>query len=220
MTELRVEGPIVTVFSIDVERPSSPYDNQPWLTEEEEEELESRRIRGGFRQTERSCQSLPSRSFLHVCGASKSLTPKPRKRKIITSLLLREQMNHFVSLTFVACFYFLIVLLFFFSLTVLFYKKEREDSVSVMFCKDKTCRDAPITDPDEIQGWNKGSGENDYFNHRTDYFLQSQIRFLLFFSYIKEAFIFFNFVKNKQIWQWSFVLGICISSGKVVLVHS
>lgn len=61
-------------------------------------------------------------------------------------------MNHFVSLTFVACFYFLIVLLFFFSLTVLFYKKEREDSVSVMFCKDKTCRDAPITDPDEIQG--------------------------------------------------------------------
>lgn len=80
-----------------------------------------------------SCHSLPSRSVLHVRGASKSLTPKPRKKKNnMLTLSKGTKKNHFVSLTFVACFYFLIVLFFFFN--CLFYKM-REDSVSVMYCK-------------------------------------------------------------------------------------
>lgn len=73
---------------------------------------------------ERSCQSLPGRSVLHVCGASKTpLTPKNQEKKKNNILALSEgtKKNHFVSLTFVACFYFLIVLFFFFN--CLFYKK-------------------------------------------------------------------------------------------------
>lgn len=63
-------------------------------------------------------------SYMSVVHLNPSLQNQ-EKWKIITSLFQREQKNHFVSLTFAACFYFLIV---FFSLTVL--QKEREDSLS------------------------------------------------------------------------------------------
>lgn len=115
-------GPSRLFFSVDVERPPSPDDKSTvtdWRGEEEEElkkqeEAERAEVR-------RDVATLfPS----HVHGASKSpLSKKPRKRKIISSVFSEgAKKNHFVSLTFVACFYFLIELFFFF-FNCLFYKK-------------------------------------------------------------------------------------------------
>lgn len=98
----RAEGPIVTVSSADVERPSSPYDNPDWLKRRRRRAGETER-----RQTERSRSPLPCPSFLHFCGASESLTPKTRKKKKNDIFRGNKKKNHFVSLTFVACFNFL-----------------------------------------------------------------------------------------------------------------
>lgn len=51
--------------SVSIEMTSTAINDQPWLTEEEE---------GGM-GTASLFHALPSWSVLHVCGASKSLTP-------------------------------------------------------------------------------------------------------------------------------------------------
>ena len=129
--------------------------NRPWLTEEKKKKKKEKKKKSwkNEEEAERAEEQREVATLFpsHVRGASKSpLSKKPIKIKIICSVFSEgAKKNHFVSLTFVACFYFLIVL--FFSLTVCFTKKTREASASVLYRKYKISRDALITNPDDLQ---------------------------------------------------------------------
>lgn len=76
----RAEGPIVTVFSVDVERPPSPYDNQPWLTEEEEEEKRSWETGGEDKRREVANLFLVGLSYMSVVHLNPSLQNQEKEK--------------------------------------------------------------------------------------------------------------------------------------------
>lgn len=103
----RAEGPIATVFSVDFF-----FFLRDFHHPDDEATLK--------RRWNECRRFVPSWPVLHVRGASEPLTTKkkPEEKKQnknnIPTFVEGTKKNHFVSLTFVACFYFLIVGVFFF----------------------------------------------------------------------------------------------------------